>query len=138
MLTAGVLAKKTNLPIYTVRHYTRIGLLHPQRNRENNYKVYQPSDAIRLNFIVAAKDLGFTLSEINHILDEAEHGKSPCPSVRKIIEHRIEENKRKIKELQKLQKKMEHAVKDWQNLQDAMPNGDSVCHLIESVGKVEK
>jgi MerR family transcriptional regulator, Zn(II)-responsive regulator of zntA len=135
MLTASILAKKTNLPIYTVRHYTRIGLLHPMRNRVNNYKVYAPSDAARLRFIVAAKNLGFTLAEINHILDEAEHGNSPCPSVRQIIEHRIEENRSKIKELQKLQKKMESAVKDWQNLQDSTPNGDSVCHIIESVAE---
>jgi len=137
MFTAGMLAKKTSLPIYTVRHYTRIGLLHPTKNTQNGYKVYQPSDAVRLKFIVAAKDLGFTLNEINHILDQAEHGTSPCPSVRKIIVHHIEENKRKIRELQRLQKKMENALKDWQNLQDSMPNGDSVCHLIESVSESE-
>ncbi|HRH44413.1 MAG TPA: MerR family DNA-binding protein [Pyrinomonadaceae bacterium] len=133
MLTASVLAKKTNLPIYTVRHYTRIGLLSPSKNSQNGYKFYQPSDAVRLKFIVAAKELGFTLTEINHILDQAEHGSSPCPSVRKIIVHHIEENKRKINELQRLQKKMEKALKDWNSLQDSMPNGDSVCHLIESV-----
>ena len=138
MMTAGVLAKKTNLPIYTVRHYTRIGLLHPTRNAQNNYKVYKPSDTVRLKFIVAAKNLGFTLAEINQILDEAEHGQSPCPSVRKIIVEHIKENERKIKELQTLQKKMEKALKGWAGLKNAMPNGDSVCHLIESVAEVEK
>lgn len=137
MMTAGILAKKTNLPIYTVRHYTRIGLLHPSRNSQNNYKIYQPSDAVRLKFIVAAKDLGFTLAEINQILDEAEHGNSPCPSVRKIIVRHINENKRKIKELQRLQKKMENALNDWADLKDSMPNGNSVCHLIESVAETE-
>jgi tetrahydromethanopterin S-methyltransferase subunit B len=53
--------------------------------------------------------------------------------VREIIVHRIEENKRKIKELQKLQKKMEKSLSDWNNLKDSMPTGTSVCHLIESV-----
>ena len=135
MLTASVLAKETNVPIYTVRHYTRIGLLQPARNSTNNYKVYRPSDASRLKFIVAAKNLGFTLAEITQILDQAEHGESPCPSVRKIIVRHIEENRRKIKELQKLQKKMENSLKDWGNLEDSMPNGTSVCHLIESVAE---
>lgn len=138
MYTASVLAKKTQLPVYTVRHYTRIGLLNPSKNRQNGYKVYQPSDAVRLKFIVAAKNLGFTLAEINEILDEAEHGKSPCPSVRQIIVKHIEENKRKIKELQKLQKKMENALDEWKALEDSMPNGDSVCHLIESVAEEEE
>lgn len=135
MFTASNLAKKTNLPIHTVRYYTRIGLLQPSRNSANNYKVYQPSDASRLKFIVAAKNLGFTLAEITNILEKAEHGQSPCPSVRKIIVHHIDENKRKIKELQKMQKKMENALKDWESLQDSMPNGTSVCHLIESVSE---
>lgn len=133
MMTANILAKTTDVSLSTVRHYTRIGLLQPSRNLQNNYKIYQPSDTVRLRFIVAAKDLGFTLSEITQILDKAEHGKSPCPMVREIIVKHIEENKRKIKELQKLQKKMEHALVDWNDLKDSMPNGTSVCHLIESV-----
>lgn len=133
MFTASVLAKETNLPIYTVRHYTRIGLLKPSRSSVNNYKVYAPSDASRLKFIIAAKNLGFTLTEITKILDKAEHGESPCPSVRKIIVKHIEENRKKIETLQKMQNKMENALKDWSLLEDAMPNGTSVCHLIESV-----
>jgi MerR family transcriptional regulator, Zn(II)-responsive regulator of zntA len=135
MITASVLAKKADVPIYTVRHYTRIGLLQPYRNTQNGYKVYNPSDAARLRFILAAKDLGFTLAEINHILDKAEHGNSPCPMVRDIVAHRIEENKKKIKELQRLQKKMESSLRDWEKMHDSMPNGDSVCHLIESVAE---
>lgn len=67
MMTASILAKKTDVPIYTVRHYTRIGLLKPTRNPGNGYKEYNFSDATRLRFIMAAKDLGFTLSEISHI-----------------------------------------------------------------------
>ena len=133
MMTASVLAKQTDVPIFTVRHYTRIGLLHPHKQTSNGYKIYQPSDALRLKFIIAAKNLGFTLAEITQILEKAEHGESPCPSVRKIIVHHIEENKRKIRALQKMQKKMENALKDWENLSDSMPNGTSVCHLIESV-----
>lgn len=133
MLTANRLAKEANIPIFTVRYYTRIGLLQPRKQSSNGYKIYQPSDAVRLKFITSAKNLGFTLQEITQILEKAEHGESPCPSVRQIIVHHIEENKRKISALQSLQKKMEGALKDWENLHDSMPNGTSVCHLIESV-----
>jgi DNA-binding transcriptional MerR regulator len=138
MITTTVLAKQADVSLYTVRHYTRIGLLKPSRNSTNNYKVYQPSDAVRVRFIQAAKNLGFSLSEIADILDEAKHGNSPCPLVREIIVRRIEENRRKIKEMQKLQRKMENALKDWSKMKDSMPDGDSVCHLIESVGEIAK
>lgn len=138
MMTANVLAKKTDVPIYTVRHYTKIGLLKPSRHPRNGYKVYNFSDTTRLRFIIAAKELGFTLAEISQILDEAKHGNSPCPLVREIVEQRIEENKRKIRELQQLQKKMEKALDDWTEMQDSLPNGDSVCHLIESVAEMKQ
>ena len=135
MMTATILAKQSDVSLYTVRHYTRIGLLKPVRNLQNNYKVYQPSDAVRVRFIQAAKNLGFSLAEVADILDEAKHGNSPCPMVREIIVRRIEENRRKIKEMQKLQKKMENALEDWKQMKNSMPTGDSVCHLIESVGE---
>lgn len=138
MITATILAKKSDVSLYTVRHYTRIGLLKPSRNSQNNYQIYQPSDAVRVRFIQAAKNLGFSLAEVADILDEAKHGKSPCPLVREIIVRRIEENHRKIKEMQKLQEKMENALCDWKQMKNAMPNGDSVCHLIESVGEIAK
>lgn len=137
MMTASDLAKKTDVPIYTVRHYTRIGLLKPSRHPRNGYKLYNFSDTTRLRFIIAAKELGFTLTEISQILDEAKHGNSPCPLVREIVEQRIKENKRKIRELQQLQKKMEKALGDWTEMQDSLPNGDSVCHLIESVAEIK-
>lgn len=133
MMTASILAKKTDVPIYTVRHYTRIGLLKPTRNPRNGYKEYNFSDATRLRFIMAAKGLGFTLSEISHILDEAKHGHSPCPMVREIVEARVKENIAKIRELQELQKKMEKSLSEWASMKDGKPNGESVCHLIESV-----
>lgn len=137
-MTGSVLAKRAEVPLFTVRYYTRIGLLKPSRQPSNGYKIYQPSDATRLRFIVSAKELGFTLAEISQILGEAKHGNSPCPMVREIVEHRIEENKRKIEELKQLQKKMKRALADWSEMENAMPNGDSVCHLIESVAKMQK
>lgn len=134
-MTVNALAKQSDVPLDTIRYYTRIGLLKPFRNPRNGYKVYQSTDAVRVRFIRAAKDLGFTLAEITVILEKAEHGNSPCPMVREIIVRHIEENRRKIKELQKMQKKMETALNDWKNLHDSMPNGTSVCHLIESVAE---
>jgi MerR family Zn(II)-responsive transcriptional regulator of zntA len=136
MMTANVLARKSDVSLYTVRHYTRIGLLKPSRNWQNNYKLYQPSDEARVRFIQAAKNLGFSLAEVAEILGEAKHGNSPCPMVREIIVRRINENRRKIKEMQKLQRKMESATKDWETMKNSMPTGDSVCHLIESVGGI--
>ncbi len=93
---------------------------------------------MRVRSIKAAGNLGFSLAEIADILKEAKEGNTPCPMVREIIVRRIAENKRKINEMRKLQRKMEGALKDWSQMKNSMPTGDSVCHLIESVSETEK
>ena len=132
MLTASVLAKRTGIPIFTVRYYTRIGLLKPTRDLRNGYKLYKQSDKERLKFINNAKNLGFTLSEIEQILSHAEDGDTPCPMVREIVERRIRENREAIRELKRLQKRLEQAAEMWSGMEDAEPDGHSVCRLIES------
>jgi DNA-binding transcriptional MerR regulator len=131
MMTASVLAKRTNVPLFTVRYYSRIGLLRPSRDLRNGYKVYRPADVDRLEFITQAKNLGFTLAEIEQILDHSAHGDSPCPMVREIVEHRIEENKKKIRELKILQQRLESAAEMWTSMKDSEPDGHTVCRLIE-------
>jgi MerR family Zn(II)-responsive transcriptional regulator of zntA len=137
MMTASVLAKRANVPLFTVRYYTRIGLLKPRRDLKNGYKVYRQSDKDRLKFITAAKELGFTLSEIEEILDRAVHDESPCPMVRDIVEQRIKENKEKIRELKRLQTRLENAAEMWKTMKNSTPNGHSVCRLIESFAEAE-
>ncbi len=131
-MTASVLAKRAEVPLFTVRYYTRIGLLKPSRDLRNGYKIYRPSDRERLRFITAAKELGFTLAEIEGILDHAAHNKTPCPMVREIVERRIDENKQKIRELKRLQKRLESAAERWKGMKNSTPDGHSVCRLIES------
>ena len=138
MMTASVLAKKADVPLFTVRYYTRIGLLKPSRDLRNGYKVYKPTDRDRLKFISAAKELGFTLSEIEEILDHAAHSESPCPMVRDIVEKRLRENKEKIRELKRLQARLESAVDMWRSMKNSQPDGHSVCRLIESFAEAEK
>ena len=137
-MTAAILARETDVPLYTVRYYTRIGLLKPGRDLRNGYKIYKPSDKQRLRFINSAKELGFTLAEIEDVLDHAAHNNSPCPMVRDIVERRLEENKAKIRELKKLQTRLEKATQKWRSMKNSMPDGHSVCRLIETFAETEK
>lgn len=133
MFKVSELAKRASVTPDTVRHYVQIGLLHPQRHPVNHYKLFELDDIHRLNFIRQAKNLGFTLVEISEILGHAHAGESPCPQVREIIHHRIVENRMRLDELVSLQKRMETALTLWQDMPDGVPDGNSVCHLIEEV-----
>ena len=137
MFTAAVLAKKSGTSVFTVRHYARIGLLRPSRDLANGYKMYRQADVQRLRFVSAAKELGFSLAEIEDILGHADAGESPCPDVRQIVERRIEENQRKIDELIRLQNRLEKARIAWKRMKNSEPDGHSVCRLIESFSEAD-
>ncbi|MFQ5755907.1 MAG: MerR family transcriptional regulator [Acidiferrobacterales bacterium] len=136
MMTVSEISRRGKVAPHVVRYYSRIGLLSPARHPENGYKLYVRSDVSRLQFIRQAQSLGYTLEEIGQILEDSTQGRSPCRKVRDILRRHIDENRRKLKELMELQKRMEDALTQWQELPDGVPNGDTVCHLIESTGIV--
>jgi DNA-binding transcriptional MerR regulator len=134
MLTVTQLANQSGTSPHVVRYYTRVGLLRAERNPDNGYHLYKPRDISWLRFIRQAKRLGYTLSEIKAIRHDADQGHSPCPRVRKILQRRLVENRRHLEELMALQTRLEQAFLKWADMPDGVPDGDSVCHLIESFG----
>ena len=132
MLTVTELAKQSGTTPHAVRYYTRRGLLRPERNPDNGYRLYALREINWLRFIRQAKRLGYTLNEIKAIMHDANQNLSPCPRVREIIQFRIEANRRQLKDLISLQARMEQALSQWSEMPDGVPDGCSVCYLIES------
>lgn len=133
MLTIHELALQAAAPAQVVRYYARIGLIRAQQQKDNGYRLFALRDVDRIRFIRLAKSLGFTLNEIRQILTHADNGESPCSDVRGILEHRIDENRVKIEEMQALQRRMEQTLERWSKMPDSAPDSNSICRLIESV-----
>jgi DNA-binding transcriptional MerR regulator len=127
------LALKCNVSKDTVRFYAKIGLLKSQRDPNNGYQYFSGQEVKRLEFIKRAKYLGYTLKEIKHIFHESLKGSSPCPLVRDLIQRRLKSNKKRLAQLEELQHHMEDALAKWQVMPDGVPDGDSICALIESI-----
>ena len=126
------LADALDISADTVRYYTRVGLLAPKKNLNNGYKEYSTSDAQRLSFILAARQLGFSVKDVMVVIDEAKTGHTACPVVRELIKQRLAETERKFAEMKALRARMQAAVKDWESKPDKTPTGQMICHLIES------
>jgi len=128
----GELAKAANVSKDTVRHYVDIGLIVAGKNPDNGYQEFSLTMLNRLRFIKTAQRLGFKLEEIVGIFHSAKQAESPCANVRDIIQHRIQETRQQIAELDQLCSRMDQALHEWESMPDGVPNGQSVCHLIES------
>jgi DNA-binding transcriptional MerR regulator len=72
--TTGQLAERAGVHIETVRYYERRGLLREPPRSLGGYRQYEPADLWRLQFITRAKQLGFTLTEIQALFATVEQG----------------------------------------------------------------
>ena len=132
-MIASELAKTARVNASVVRYYSRIGLLNPERNPDNGYRDYTPNDADRVRFIRKAKWLGFTLKDVQTILNHSDSGKSPCNEVRKIIINRSLENQQRLLHLQAIQGRMESAIESWKSISDGPPGQEHICDLIDGL-----
>lgn len=132
MKTVIEIARRFNVSADSIRHYTKLGLLSPERDTANGYRRYGIQQERRLRFLVSAKRLGFSLKDIREILDMAASGDTPCPLVRKLIDQRLEAIREEMMDAQKLLARMESASGYWTQLPDCVPSGESICHLIET------
>lgn len=115
----------------TVRFYTRIKILNPTKSKANGYREYSDNDVKRLRFVLSARQLGFSVEDIQEILGHADKKKTPCPTVRRLIDQRLHETEERLTETWKLKDRMQRAVLEWNQKPDKAPTGHMLCHLIE-------
>jgi len=125
------LAKISEVTAETVRHYTRIGLLKPERDPNNRYQLYKIEYAKLLRFIQKARLLGFSLQQIASIVHHEHKGLSPCPMVRNLMSQHLPKVREQITELQQQLQRMEQAMRNWEKMPDSIAEDNSICPLIE-------
>jgi DNA-binding transcriptional MerR regulator len=69
-LPIGEVAKLAGVTVRTLHHYDRIGLLVPSGRTPAGYREYQYGDLVRLQHILAYRELGFSLEQIAEVLDD--------------------------------------------------------------------
>ncbi|KMT66301.1 MerR family transcriptional regulator [Catenovulum maritimum] len=131
-MTVSELANYWLIKPDTIRYYVKIGLLKPSKNPHNGYKLFSEQEQNKLGFILQAKSLGFTLSDIKQIINQADSGLSPCPQVKEIMAKRLSETEAKLKKMQADFLHMKQALDSWQEQADCQPSGEQICHLIQN------
>ena len=71
MFSIGEFARHGRVSVRMLRHYDAIGLIRPACvDVATGYRFYQASQLDELNRVIALKDLGFTLQQVQAILEE--------------------------------------------------------------------
>ena len=110
----GEVARQTGIGIETIRFYERKGLLAEPDRRPSGYRQYDDAVVARLRFIRRAKELGFTLSEINELLGLWFDKDTQCCDVRKKAGEKINEIELKVKALQCMKRSLKKLIAQCQ------------------------
>lgn len=68
--SVGQASKLCRISTNTLRFYDKIGLIHPDKLGENNYRFYSKEALAYIPVIKYYKQMGFSLEEIKEIIDE--------------------------------------------------------------------
>jgi len=115
--TIGQLAKKAQVNVQTIRFYERRGILKPIRREESGYRKYDGDSLKRLHFIRQAKELGFSLKEIQDLLGLRIRSVETCNRVKSKATEKLDEIQRKISRLKGLEKTMKKLISDCESQQ---------------------
>lgn len=115
LYTIGNLAKAAKVNIQTIRFYERKGILKPIQRRESGYRVYDGDSLRRLSFIRHAKELGFSLKEIQELLNLRVRSVQGCDRVRSKAEKKLQDIQTKIDHLRELEGTLKELIQDCKN-----------------------
>lgn len=104
--TISQLAKQAAVNPTTVRYYERRGLLPVPERSTAGYRLYLDDSVRRLHFIKQAQDMGFSLTEVQQLLDFVEK-KRPSAAVCALATEKIKTVDEKIRQLKALKKALQ-------------------------------
>ena len=129
MLTTSQLARKAGVNVETLRYYERRGLIPEPPRRDSGYRQYSQDDVARIQFIKRAKDLGFTLQEVQELLDLRVDPDTPCIMVKRRADLKIIDIETKLQSLKRIKKALNKLAAACSG---RGPVGD--CPILEALG----
>lgn len=131
MFSIGEFARLGGVSVRTLRHYDEIGLLHPAAiDPDTGYRGYSAAQLRQLNRIMALKELGLSLSQVNRTLGgiTLDELRGMLILRRAQLEHDLEQHKN---QLLGVEARLRTIARE-----DAMPADDIMAKTIPATGVV--
>lgn len=116
----GEVASRANVNKETVRYYEKRGLISKPDRRRSGYRIFTKEHVDQIKFIKRSQKLGFTLTEINELLDLRINKNERCEKVRQKASEKLSDINQKIEDLTTMSQILKQLIEDCktENTQD--------------------
>ena len=111
-MTIGQVARKTGVSVEAIRYYEKEGLITEPERSPSGYRQYQTETVKRVLFIQRAKEVGFTLKEINDLLTLQSNPNACCGDILSRATSKVEQIEAKIDELQRMKNALQELTEE--------------------------
>jgi MerR family gold-responsive transcriptional activator of gol and ges genes len=123
----GEAARASGVSAKMIRYYEQTGLIPPAERTSSGYRDYTRRDVHMLRFVRRARDLGFSVAEIDELLQLWRDRSRQSADVKRIALAHVAELERKIAELEQMAATLSHLAECCSG--DHRPD----CPILESL-----
>ncbi len=112
LVTIREASMATGVSAKMIRHYESIGLITAPARTENRYRHYNERDLHELGFIRRARDLGFPIEDIRHLLALWRDKSRSSAEVKAIAQKHVKVLEEKAAALQAMSRTLTHLARN--------------------------
>lgn len=100
------IAERSGVPVDSIRHYEKSGLLPPPARANNNYRRYGDADLQRLHFIRNCRALDMGLPDVRRLLDAMDRPTDNCAPVNALVATHLQHVRQRMAALRQLERQL--------------------------------
>ena len=121
-LRIGEVARRTGLPVKTIRYYCDEGLLQPRARSESGYRLFDEENLAELTIICSLRAMDVSIPELARILEVRRAGVCNCSVLKDSIAAKMESIKLRIDELAAMKEELARLLGSWQDCGGLKPD----------------
>ena len=121
-LRIGEVARRTGLPVKTIRYYCDEGLLQPRARSESGYRLFDEENLAELTIIRSLRAMDVSIPELARILEVRRAGVCNCSVLKDSITAKMESINLRIDELAAMKDELARHLGSWQDCGGLKPD----------------
>jgi len=114
-LRIGEVARRTGLPVKTIRYYCDEGLLQPRARSESGYRLFDEENLAELTIIRSLRAMDVSIPELARILEVRRAGVCNCSVLKDSIAAKMKSINLRISELAAMNDELSRLLNSWQD-----------------------